>query len=218
MFDYQDKSAPKLTDEFKAKFSVNIKGKDAIKLEGLTAFAHEKGIWKMETEIIQFPSDTNGWTAICKTIVGGYDWSPIEDKVIQVEYSDIGDANVTNCSKMVAASYIRMASTRSQGRALRKYTNIDMVCSSELSEIVDEAPEPLITIDQMTAIKGLIKQKGLDKEAFTNILMGLFNHTNYTGITSKQGELLQSTLVNYVTPTAAQPVQLEPSSGADTIV
>ena len=67
-FDYKDKSAPKLTDEFKKKFSVNIKGKDAIKLEGLTAFAHEKGIWKFETDIIQFPGDQNGWTAICKTI------------------------------------------------------------------------------------------------------------------------------------------------------
>ena len=41
-FNYKDKTAPKLNDEFKQKFGVNIKGKEAIKLEGLTAFAHEK--------------------------------------------------------------------------------------------------------------------------------------------------------------------------------
>ena len=178
-FDYKDKSGPKLNEEFKRKFTNNIKGKDAIKLEGLTAVAHEKGMWKFETEIIQFPSDQNAWTAICKTTIGGYDWDPIEDKITRVEYSDIGDANTNNCGKMVAASYIRMASTRSQARALRKYTNIDMVCSSELSEVVDEAPEPLITVEQLTEVKQLIGSKCISKEKFSEILYGLFHHTNF---------------------------------------
>ena len=199
-FDYKDKSAPKLTDEFKRKFSVNIKGKDAIKLEGLTAFAHEKGIWKFETDIIQYPSDQNGWTAICKTVVGGYDWDPGEEKIIRVEYSDIGDANVNNCGKMVAASYIRMASTRSQARALRKYTNIDMVCSSELSEVVDEAPEPIISVEQLTEVRNLLGTKGIGKEKFGEILFGLFQHTNYTGLTQSQGKTLITAIQNYVAP------------------
>lgn len=199
-FDYKDKSAPKLTEEFKKKFSVNIKGKDAIKLEGLTAFAHEKGMWKFITEIIQFPSDQNGWTAICKTTVGGYDWDPIEEKVCKVEYADIGDANVSNCGKMVAASYIRMASTRSQARALRKYTNIDMVCSSELSDVVDEAPEPIIDIEQLTEIKQLIATKQISKDAFGQILFSLFQHTNYTTLTQNQGKVLIKTLNDYVAP------------------
>jgi hypothetical protein len=197
-FDYKDKSAPKLTDEFKSKFTNNIKGKDAIKLEGLTAVAHEKGIWKFETDIIQYPSDQNGWTAICKTVVGGYDWDPITEKVREVVYSDIGDANVNNCGKMVAASYIRMASTRSQARALRKYTNIDMVCSSELSDVMDEAPEPLISVEQLTEVKSLLGTKGIGKEEFGKILFGLFQHTNYTGITQNQGKELISVLNNYV--------------------
>lgn len=197
-FDYKDKSAPKLNDDFKRKFTNNIKGKDAIKLEGLTAVAHEKGMWKFETDIIQFPSDQNGWTAICKTTIGGYDWDPIEEKIVRVEYSDIGDANTTNCSKMVAASYIRMASTRSQARALRKYTNIDMVCSSELSDVVDEAPEPIIDVEQLTKVKQLIGEKGMSKEDFGNILFGLFQHTNYTTLTQSQGNLLINTLNNYV--------------------
>lgn len=196
-FDYKDKSAPKLTDEFKKKFGVNIKGKDAIKLEGLTAFAHEKGMWKFETEIIQYPSDQNAWTAICKTTVGGYDYDPVTEKIREVIYSDIGDANVQNCGKMVAASYIRMASTRSQARALRKYTNIDMVCSSELSDVVDEAPEPIITVEQLTEVKQLIGSKGMSKEKFGEILFGLFQHTNYVGLTQSQGNELITVLKNF---------------------
>lgn len=199
-FDYKDKSAPKLNEEFKKKFTNNIKGKDAIKLEGLTAVAHEKGMWKFETDIIQYPSDQNGWTAICKTVIGGYDWDPITEKIREVEYSDIGDANVNNCGKMVAASYIRMASTRSQARALRKYTNIDMVCSSELSEVVDEAPEPIISIEQLTGIKQIVDGKHISKEVFANMLMGLFNHTNYTALTESQGNTLLATLKDYTPP------------------
>lgn len=201
-FNYKDKTAPKLNDEFKQKFGVNIKGKEAIKLEGLTAFAHEKGMWKFDTEIIQFPNDQNGWTAICKTTIGGYDYDPVTDKVREVEYSDIGDANTNNCGKMVAASYIRMASTRSQARALRKYTNIDMVCSSELSDVVDEAPEPIITVEQLTAVKGLLAQKKINKEKFGEILFGLFNHTNYTGLTQTQGNTLIQSLQNYIVPSS----------------
>lgn len=199
-FDYKDKSAPKLNEEFKKKFSSNIKGKDAIKIEGLTAVAHDKGMWKFETDIIQFPSDQNGWTAICKTVIGGYDWDPIEEKIIRVEYSDIGDANVNNCGKMVAASYIRMASTRSQARALRKYTNIDMVCASELSDVVDEAPEPIISMEQLTSIKQIVDSKHINKDMFASILMGLFNHTQYTALTESQGNTLLATLRDYTPP------------------
>lgn len=197
-FNYKDKSAPKLSDEFKKKFGVNIKGKDAIKLEGLTAFAHEKGMWKFDTDITQYPSDQNGWTAICKTVIGGYDWDPVTEKVREVVYSDIGDANVNNCGKMVAASYIRMASTRSQARALRKYTNIDMVCSAELSDVMDEAPEPIISVEQLTEIRNLLGTKGIGKEKFGEILFGLFQHTNYTGLTQNQGKELIATIQNYV--------------------
>ena len=199
-FDYKSSSAPKLTDEFKQKFGVNIKGKDAIKLEGLTALAHEKGMWKFETDIIQFPSDQNQWTAICRTVIGGYDYDPITDKIREVVYSDIGDANVGNCGKMVAASYIRMASTRSQARALRKYTNVDMVCSSEMSDIIEETPEPYITLEQLNAIKQLTVDKKINQEQFGKILFGLFQHTDYRVLTASQGTVLLNTLQNYQIP------------------
>lgn len=189
-----------MSEEFKQKFTVNIKGKDAIKLEGLTAFAHEKGMWKLETKIIQFPSDQNNWTCICQTTVGGYDWDPTENKVVKVEYTDIGDANAQNCTKMVANAYIRMASTRSQGRALRKYTNIDMVCSSELSEVTEAPPEPMINTEQLVQVKNLINEKHLDKNGFSNILFQLFQSTDYNNLTQAQGNLLLTTLQDYTPP------------------
>lgn len=205
-FDYKSSSAPKLTEEFKQKFSVNIKGKDAIKLEGLTALAHERGIWKFKTSIIQYPSDQNQWTAICETVIGGYAWDPIAEKIREVEYSDIGDANVNNCGKMVAASYIRMASTRSQARALRKYTNVDMVCSSEMSDIIEEPQEPLITLEQLQTVKNLTVEKKIGQTEFGKILFGLFNHTEYRNLTTTQGNTLINTMRSYIPPQSpAQP-------------
>lgn len=201
-YNYKDKGAVKLSDEFRQKFMVNIKGKDAIKLEGLTVLAHEKGMWKLETEIVQYPTQENNFTAICKTTVGGYDYDPITDKVREVVYSDIGDANVNNCTKMVAASYIRMASTRSQARALRKYTNIDMVCTSEMDSVTEEPPEPPITTEQLSQVKELIKAKGLTPDTFGNMLFKMFGHQNYMQLTQNQGNTLITTLVNYAVPQA----------------
>lgn len=195
-FNYKNKEAVKLTEEFKQKFSVNIKNKDAIKLEGLTALGHEKGIWKFETEIIQFPSDQNNWTAICKTTIGGYDWDPIKKEVREVVYTDIGDANVNNCGRMVAASYIRMASTRSQARALRKYTNVDMVCSSELDGV---AEEPFVSTETLTAIKQAIINKKMSQDAFGKICTDLFGHTRYVEYTETQGQTLLKAIQNYIT-------------------
>lgn len=200
-FNYKDKSAPKLTDEFKQKFMVNIKGKDAIKVEGLLAFAHEKGIKSMKTAIIQFPKDENRWTAICETTVIGYDWDPINEKVIEVEYSDIADANETNCTSMVKASFIRMASTRSIGRTLRKYTNIDMVCSAELSDVVEDTPEPQITTDMLETVKSLISNKSLGKQAFSDILFKTFQTTNYLALSVSQGNVLINILKGLPSPT-----------------
>lgn len=196
-FNYFEKGAPKLDEEFKRKFIVNIKGKDAVKVEGLTAVAHEKGMWKFETDLIQFPSDANGWTAICQTTIGGYDYDPITKEIVKVIYKDIGDANVNNCGKMVAASYIRMASTRSQARALRKYTNIDMLCSAELSDGAIDSTEPIVDVQMLTRIKTLIQHNSIGQEEFGKILFRLFGHTNYQNLTVTQASLLIETLENY---------------------
>lgn len=195
-FNYKDKSSPKLNDDFKKQFVVNIKGKEAIKVEGLTAIAHEKGMWKLDTKVVQFPSKDNDWTCICQCTVGGYDWDPAEQKIVRVEYTDIADANAGNVTSMVAKSYIRMASTRAIGRALRKYTNVDILCSSEMDSVVEDAPEPSVTVEQLTEIKSLLGQNRLDKESFIKMLKAMFGKENHMLLTQTEGNRLIAELRN----------------------
>ena len=206
-FNYKDKTAPKLSDDFRKKFIITIgKGNnapEAIKVDGLIALAHEKGIKSMETEIVQYPSQENQWTCIAETRVVGFDWNPVTEKVEEVAYKDFADANPNNCTTMTKSSYIRMASTRSVGRTLRKYTNIDMVCSDEIANTVDNF-EPPIDVDELVTIRNLLKIKGLTQESFGKIMIQKFGHTNYQGLTQKQGHELIDMLNNLPTPTQQQ--------------
>jgi hypothetical protein len=195
-FEYNG-SIPKLTEDFKKKYIVNIKGKDAITVEGLVAIAHEKGLWKMDSHIIQFPSQENKWTAICSCTVGGYDVNPIDGSIREVEYTEIGDANEQNCGKMVAPSYIRMASTRAIGRVLRKYTNVDMLCSNEISEAIDSF-EAEIDFETLAKIKDAVKANKITKEVFFNMLNKSFNATDVTHLSQKDGEKLLHMILSYV--------------------
>lgn len=196
MFNYENKSTPSITEEFRQKYIISIKGKEAVKVEGLVVLAHEKGIWKLNTEIVQYPNQDNMWTAICKCTVGGYDYDPITNTVREVEYSDIADANPDNCTAMVQKSYIRMASTRAIGRALRKYTNFDMVCSSEIGEVLEES-EPKITTQMLTNIKQAIRTKHIDANTY-NRMLASFNKSDATLLTEKEGSRLLELVQEYI--------------------
>lgn len=192
-FNYQDKTV-KLSDEFKQKYMRPIKNKDAITAEGLTAFSHQKGIWKLETKILQYPSKENDNMCICQTTIGGYDWDPVTKQIREVEYSDIGDASPSNCTSMVAASFIRMASTRSQARAMRKYTNIDMLCTSELSEVMDSTV-PLISPGLIAEIKAKIREKQITPTQYMELLTK-YNTADTASLTETQGQELLAKIAN----------------------
>ncbi len=206
-FDYKHKASFKVSDKFKAKFNTKTAGGETMSADGLVALAHIKGMWKCETKIIQFPNADNGNMCICQATVGGYDWDPIENKIIKVEYSDIGDASPQNCNRMVAPSFIRMASTRALGRELRKYTNIDMLCTEELgeddvtTESMDDATAKMVEPQQLVAMKGIIQQKGIDKATFENMLIKTFNTNDFQRLTFDQANTMIQILNNYVAPT-----------------
>ncbi len=206
-FDYKHKASFKVSDKFKAKFNTKTAGGETMSADGLVALAHIKGMWKCETKIIQFPNADNGNMCICQATVGGYDWDPIENKIIKVEYSDIGDASPQNCNRMVAPSFIRMASTRALGRALRKYTNIDMLCTEELgeddvtTESMDDATAKMVEPQQLVAMEGIIQQKGIDKATFENMLIKTFNTNDFQRLTFDQANTMIQILNNYVAPT-----------------
>ena len=125
------KRQPKLDE----RFVKNIEGKDFVLYAGLLDLAHQRGLASMEVEILQYPGKDNNHMAICRAYA--------ESKIGET-FSDIGDADPTNCNTKVAKHLLRMASTRAKARALRDFTNIGMTCLEELgdlNEVIGESPK-----------------------------------------------------------------------------
>ena len=119
-----EKYVPKLDE----RFMTSIKGKDFVLYAGVLDLATQKGLLKLEVELLQFPSKENGNEAICRAVA--------ESKTGEV-FSDIGDANPKNCHSMIAKHLIRMVSTRSKARCLRDMCNISIVAVEELADFDD---------------------------------------------------------------------------------
>lgn len=183
-FNYRESGAPKLTDEFKSKFIVNIKGKEAVLAEGIKVLAHEKGIKKLNARIVQFPNKDNDNMCIVEAHLVGYDWDPVEKKVTEVEYTAIGDASPRNCTSMVSAAFIRMAETRAISRVLKNYTNIGMVAFEELSSATEEVVE-MINANQINEIAALMKQRSITKEVGRQMMIETCGKDNLRGLTAE---------------------------------
>jgi len=121
---FLEKNMPRLKDGFLK----NIKGKDFVLYAGVLDLATQKGLLKLEVELLQYPTKENGHEAICRAIAEGKNGEL---------FSDIGDANPNNCTPMIAKHLIRMASTRAKGRALRDMCNIGIACLEELDSLDD---------------------------------------------------------------------------------
>lgn len=112
------------------KFIINLNGKPYPQYGGILSAAHELGLASIETDLIQVPAEENGNTAIVRAVVRMKDGST---------FADYGDANPKNTSTRVATALIRMASTRSKGRALRDAINCG---ETMLEELPPEHEEP----------------------------------------------------------------------------
>ncbi|MCD4678591.1 MAG: SWIM zinc finger family protein [Desulfobacula sp.] len=132
---FLDKNTPKLKDGFLK----NIKGKDFVLYAGVLDLATQKGLLKLEVELLQFPTKENGNEAICRAIAEGKNGET---------FSDIGDANPNNCAEMISKHLIRLSSTRAKGRALRDMCNIGIACLEELEsmdDVIGSGPAKKIT-------------------------------------------------------------------------
>ena len=118
---YMERWRPKLDEKFIKK----IDDKDFVLYSGLLDVAHQKNLSSVDVELIQFPSEENKNTAICKATV-----KTIDGKT----FTDIGDANPLNCNSKVAKHLIRMSSTRAKARAFRDMDNIGMTALEELGD------------------------------------------------------------------------------------
>lgn len=121
---FLDKSAPKLDE----RFISNIKGKDFVLYAGVLDLATQRGLFRLEVELLQYPNKENGFEAICRAIAEGKNGEL---------FCDIGDANPKNCTEKIVKHLIRMASTRAKGRALRDMCNIGIACLEELDSLDD---------------------------------------------------------------------------------
>jgi predicted nucleic acid-binding Zn finger protein len=127
---FLEKLVPKLDD----RFLTNIKGKDFVLYAGVLDLATQKGLLKLEVELLQYPSKENEHEAICRAVAVGKDGSV---------FGDIGDANPKNTHSMIAKHLIRMASTRSKARALRDMCNIQYTTLEEIA-----SPDDVIGSEQ----------------------------------------------------------------------
>ena len=111
-------------------FIMSIDGKDFVTYQGLLDLAHQKGLSRIEVEIVQFPSMDNEHVVIARAVAETNDGGL---------FSDYGDASPANCNGRVARHMIRMASTRAKARVLRDLTNVGMTALEELADIPDQA-------------------------------------------------------------------------------
>jgi len=110
------------------RFITEIDGNKFIQLAGLIDLGHKRGLSKIEVDIVQLPSSDNENFAVCKCVVVSKD---------QEVFSEVGDASPANTNSRVSKHLLRIAASRSLGRALRIFTNAGLVCLDELGDLDD---------------------------------------------------------------------------------
>jgi len=111
------------TIEIKDRQGRVIATEDVVTYAGLLSLAHDQGLKKIETSLVQIPDQSNGQTAVFYAIV----------ETGTGVYKGHGDANPENVSSRIIPHIIRMAETRAKARALRDAVNIGVVAVEELN-------------------------------------------------------------------------------------
>jgi hypothetical protein len=113
----------------KKEHIINRLGKDFVLYEGLLDQAHQEGLKRISTVLLQVPSAENGYVAIVSA----------EVETSKGIFSGIGDASPQNVNRNIAPHLIRMAETRAKARALRDAVNVGVAALEELGGENDEA-------------------------------------------------------------------------------
>ena len=120
----------------KKEFIVNRQGKDFCLYEGLLDEAHQHGLIRISTTIVQLPTDANGREAVCTAEV---EMPPKGESGQNRLFSGIGDASAANVGRLIVPHILRMAETRAKARALRDAVNVGATALEELAD-GDEQP------------------------------------------------------------------------------
>lgn len=104
----------------------NVVGsKDVVLYAGLLNQAHEEGLLKVCTSILQIPTEENGRLAIVKA----------EVQTAKGLFEAVGDACPENVDEFLAPHLIRVAETRAKARALRDAVNVGVISYEELDGV-----------------------------------------------------------------------------------
>jgi len=102
--------------------------KEVVTYQGLLSRAHDEGLKRVATELVQTPTEANDRTAIAKATV----------ETGKGVFEAFGDANPSNVNSFIVPHLIRMAETRAKARALRDAVNVGVLSAEELVD--DEFP------------------------------------------------------------------------------
>lgn len=116
----------------KKEYIITRQGKDFVLYEGLLDEAHQQGLKRISTTLIQIPHEDNGNTAVVQA----------EVETGKGVFAGIGDAAPSNVNRMILPHLIRMAETRAKARALRDAVNIGVTAVEELGDFDDNGDEP----------------------------------------------------------------------------
>lgn len=112
------------TIEIKDKQGRVVATKEVVTYAGLLNRAHQEGLKKVITRLVQAPSKDNEMTAISMAKV-------VTDKGVFIE---CGDANPSNVNSKIIPHIIRMSVTRAKARAMRDAVNIGVISMEELAD------------------------------------------------------------------------------------
>jgi hypothetical protein len=102
-----------------------IGSKEVVTYQGLLQKAHEEGLARLRTSLLQIPTEDNGRVAIAKA----------EVETGKGLFEAIGDACPENVDEFLAPHLIRVAETRAKARALRDAVNVGVVSFEELDGV-----------------------------------------------------------------------------------
>lgn len=115
--------------EIRDKSGKVVGTKEVVTYPGLLSKAHDEGLVRIRTHLVQAPTEANGMTAIIKAVVD----------IGKGRFDGIGDASPENVNSFIVPHLIRMAETRAKARALRDAVNIGVVSFEEFAgEPVEE--------------------------------------------------------------------------------
>ncbi len=115
-----------------SRFIREINGRQFVTYSGLLEMAKSSGLDRLEVEVLQYPSESNGFCCVCLATA---------ELNSSKTAKDIGEASKSNLDSRVAEFLFSMASTRAKARALRNLLGIGITALEELGSFSDVIPE-----------------------------------------------------------------------------